>query len=77
LVENTLTIPQQALRRESGRTGVLLLQDSMVEWRPVETGATSVTRVQIISGLAEGDRVALPSERPLKPGDRVRPVLRQ
>jgi len=77
LVENALTIPQQALRRESNQAGVLLLEDSAVVWRPVNVGVSSVTRVQITSGLAEGDWVALPSEEPLQPGDTVRPVRQQ
>jgi HlyD family secretion protein len=76
-VENALTIPQQALRRESNQAGVLLLEDSAVVWRPVKTGATSVTRLQVATGLADGDWVAMPSDQPLKPGDLVRPLRQQ
>jgi hypothetical protein len=35
---------------------------------------SSVTRVQIVSGLKPGEAVALPVERPIKAGDEVRPI---
>lgn len=76
VVDNALTIPKEALRRQSQQAGVLLLTGDRVEWRAVETGISSVTRVQIAKGLEEGDAVALPTERPLNPGDPVRPVAR-
>ena len=42
--------------------------------RAVKTGNSTVTQVQIVSGLADNDAVALPSEIALKSGDRVTPV---
>jgi HlyD family secretion protein len=74
VVENALTVPKEALRRETGQSGVLLLLGNLVEWRPVKIGASSITRTQIVDGLKEGDRVALPSEKPVKSGDKVSPV---
>ena len=38
-------------------------------------GVASVTRAQIIEGLQDNDRVALPSDRALKDGDPVRPII--
>ena len=74
-VEGALTIPKEALRRESTGTGVFILQGETVAWRNVKTGISSVTRVQITEGLSEGDAVALPSERGLRAGERVAPVF--
>ncbi len=71
VVENALTIPKETLRRENGQPGVLLLESDHVVWRPVKLGASSITRIQVTEGLREGDRVALPTERPLKSGDKV------
>ena len=51
-----------------------LLAGDHIERRPVKPGISSVTQVQIVSGLAEGDQVALPTEVPLKPGQRVSPA---
>jgi HlyD family secretion protein len=71
---NTLTIPIEALRRENSQTGVYVLQGERVEWRPVKPGISGVTRVQILEGLKEGERVALGTDRPLSNGQHVRPV---
>ncbi|MCL6545529.1 MAG: efflux RND transporter periplasmic adaptor subunit [Bryobacteraceae bacterium] len=76
VAENALTIPREALRRNTNQDGVLVLRGDRVEWRSIRLGVGSVTRVQVVEGLAEGDAVALPSQQPLAPGDRVRPVWR-
>lgn len=76
VAENALTIPREALRRDSNQDGVLVLRGDRVEWRSIRLGVGSVTRVQVVEGLSEGDAVALPSQQPLAPGDRVRPVWR-
>ena len=76
VAENALTIPREALRRESNEPGVLLLQGDKVVWRKVTLGVSAVTRVQVLEGLAEGDSVLLPSEVTLENGASVRPVWR-
>lgn len=76
VAENALSIPREALRRESGEAGVLLLQGGTVVWRRISVGVSSLTRTQALDGLAEGDPVALPSDVPLAPGARVKPVWR-
>jgi HlyD family secretion protein len=77
VAEGALTIPKEAVRREGPRTGVLVLQDGLVRWRDVRLGVSSLTRVQVLSGAAEGDAVALPGDRPVRDGDTVNPVFRQ
>lgn len=76
VVENALTLPREALRRQSEQPGVFVLQGVKVDWRNVVLGTSSVTRTQVVSGLAEGDAVALPSDTPLQEGLVVRPVYR-
>ena len=71
VAENALVMPREALRRDSAGEYVLALQGDTVERRAVKTGESSVTQVEITAGLAEGDRVALPSDTPVKAGDRV------
>ena len=73
---NALVIPREALRRESNVPGVLLLEGDRAVWRKISIGIASVTRMQVLDGLAEGDSVALPSEVTLKNGSRVQPVWR-
>ena len=45
--------------------------DCVLERRSVKTGASSVTLVEAAAGLSDGDPVALPTDIPLKPGDRL------
>jgi HlyD family secretion protein len=75
VAENALSVPKEALRTAGGQTGVFVLNDGKVAWRPVKLGVASVTRAQVLSGLREGQAVALPSGRPLRDGDAVRPVF--
>ena len=75
VVENALVIPKETMHRESGVTGVWLLHDDHIKWQPVKVGTASITRAQIIEGLQDGDLVALPSDRALKDGDAVRPII--
>lgn len=75
VVDNALVIPRETLRHDSSGDYVLVLKGDTVERRQVKTGASSVTLVQLSEGLSEGDAVALPSDAPLKPGDRVTPVM--
>jgi HlyD family secretion protein len=76
VVENGLTIPKEAIRKESDKVGVYVLRGDHVEWQPVVLGASSVTRSAVAQGLVEGDTVALMTDTPLRAGQRVQPVVR-
>ena len=54
---NALVVPIRALRRESGRTFVLLSRGLGTERRFVTTGLRDDSHAEIISGLREGDEV--------------------
>jgi HlyD family secretion protein len=73
-VENAIAIPKEAVHRQQGQTGVYLLDGDRVRWRPITQGVNNTTRTQVRE-LKEGDAVALPSEKPLKDGMVVEPVL--
>lgn len=72
VVEQALTIPKEALRRVGGSTGVYLLTGDRVAWKQVAAGISSVTRVEVKSGLGQGDSVALSTDQPLTNGLEVR-----
>ena len=74
VVDRALVIPKETLHHDATGDYVLLLNGDTLVRRTVKTGASSVTRIRITDGLSEGDSVALPSETPLKSGDRVRPA---
>jgi HlyD family secretion protein len=69
---SALTIPKEAVRRESGQTGVFTLSGNTLVWKKITLGVSNTTRTQV-EGLNENDAVALPSEKPLKDGMIVAP----
>jgi multidrug efflux pump subunit AcrA (membrane-fusion protein) len=76
VVEGALVIPREALRRENGQTGVYTVENNVAVWRAVETGASSVTRIQIVKGLNAGEFVALGTDIALRPGMKVEAQIR-
>jgi len=71
VVDQALAIPRQALRHDAQGDYVLALQGDTVERRAVKTGVSTVSRVEVTAGLADGDAVALPSDTALQPGMHV------
>jgi HlyD family secretion protein len=74
VADNALVIPKETMRHDAQGDYVFLLRGAAVERRNVKTGVSNVTQTQIADGLAEGDSVALPTDVPLKPGERVQPI---
>jgi HlyD family secretion protein len=72
-VQNAMTIPREAIRRELGQAGVFVLVGDHVAWKKITMGIGNTTRAQV-EGIAEGDSIALPTEKPLKEGMVVKPV---
>jgi hypothetical protein len=70
-----LVIPKETLRHDQQGDYVFALKGDTLERRAVKKGASSVTLVQVVEGLSDGDAVALPADIPLKPGDRVSAVM--
>jgi HlyD family secretion protein len=75
VVENAIAIPKEAIRRQGSDAGVVLLEGDRAVWRKVSLGISNYTKWQVLSGLNGGDAVALPSEKPIPIGARVRPVF--
>lgn len=58
--QNTLLIPSGAVKEQQGRKFVIVLEERPVP-RPVETGLSDGRRVEILSGLGQGENVVLTS----------------
>ena len=71
--DNVVTIPKEAVFRESGKTGVYILVGDHLEWRDITQGVNNVTRTEV-KELKEGTQIALPSDRPYSTGMLVRAV---
>jgi HlyD family secretion protein len=75
VVDNALTIPKTAVRRERG-TGVYALQaDNTVKWVNITTGASDALRVEVSGGLTDGTAVMLPSDATIHDGAKVAPQM--
>jgi HlyD family secretion protein len=73
VVQDALTIPKTAVRRDNG-TGVFVLNGGVLKWQPVKTGVGDALRIQVVSGLRQGEAVAEPSDLALKDGMAVDPT---
>ena len=74
-LENTTSIPTAAVKRVDKQTGVWVLQDGRVEFKPVRTGlATMDGHTQILEGLGHDDMVIVYSQQPLRAGLKVKVV---
>lgn len=74
LVEKSdaLKIPAAAVQRRDGAPAVALFREGRIAWVPVTTGIEDLTHTEVVRGLREGDRVVLPTGKPLKEGEPVR-----
>jgi RND family efflux transporter MFP subunit len=72
--DGSLTIPIQAVSRNGKEATVLLVgPGNRIEERPVQIGVEGARRLEVVSGLAEGDRVVIGSRSQFRPGESVEP----
>jgi HlyD family secretion protein len=72
---DTLIAPADAVRDARGSPWVLVAQDGRrAERRQVKLGAVGDGRIEILEGVAAGERLIPAAEAAVKPGQRVRPA---
>jgi len=59
--QDVLVVPNRAIRRRGDQVVVDVMVDGKVETRTVQTGLSDTDNTEVVSGLAEGDLLALPS----------------
>jgi RND family efflux transporter MFP subunit len=70
---DALTVPVQAVLREGDTATALVVNaQNQIEQRTVQTGLESTDRLEILSGLREGELVVLGRRSQLHPGESVR-----
>jgi len=67
-----LTVPASAVVTREGRSVVFVIRNEQVTETPVAAGSTLGTRVEITSGLSQGDRVVDRPDPALSTGTRIR-----
>ena len=71
---DALGVPIQAINHAADRDTVYVVNaDNKIEDRPVQLGLQSANDVEVISGLAEGDKVVVSDRAGLKAGQAVQP----
>jgi len=71
---NALVIPKRALLLESETDRVFVVQDSVARQRDVKLGFADGNRIEVLSGLSEGDWVVVVGQEGLQNGAYVRMV---
>ena len=69
--DSALLLPKEAIRNRDGVSGVYVIENSILAWRKVDLGSGNVTSSIALSGIKEGDQVALGPETNLKAGATV------
>jgi HlyD family secretion protein len=73
--DHVLTLQRDALHIDDSKPYVYQIADDHLKRQVVEISLQNLTRVEIVGGLAQGDRVALPAEdKPLVEGASVKVV---
>ncbi len=74
--DNVLTLQRDAMHIDDSEPYVFKIVDGRIKRQPIQFSLQNLTRVEITSGLSEGDMVALPAEeiKPLSDGAPVKVV---
>ena len=72
--KDALTVPVQAVQRHNGKATVLLVDShDRVQVRDIQPGLEDPNRIEVLSGLAEGNRVIVGNFDAYQQGQRVHP----
>ena len=70
--KNVLAVPRAAPVQHQGQVGMWRIDQGRARFQPVQPGVQTAERVQIVTGLAAGDRVIVYSAKQLEDDVRVR-----
>jgi len=70
--QGALVIDRSAVRFDSGKHFVFLFDGDKIHRREISVGVASATKYEVVAGLKDGDRVALPGDQELRDGMDVR-----
>ncbi len=69
---NSVVIPRSAVREESGKHYAYVFDGEKLHRREISVGIANASEFEVVSGLNENDRVALPGDRNLRDGMEIR-----
>src|SRR5690606_12022474 len=69
---DALLLPQDLLVTKLNENGVYIVgKDSVAHWRPLELGSIVGSQVEVLGGVARGERIVTVGMRSLSEGDKV------
>jgi HlyD family secretion protein len=71
---NVLVVPRGAVNIDGGKRFVFVVEDDRLRRRDIKVGIANPTMIEVLSGLQQGDVVALPGDVTLKENLRIRAV---
>ncbi len=71
--EKALSLPVEAVERDKKNTAYVVRRDGVVEEHIVRIGLETATKLEMLSGVKEGDMVMIGSRTQVKPGQKVEP----
>lgn len=72
--KNVLTIPLEAVVRSGEDATVLAVNaQNLLEERHVKLGVEDNSRIEVVSGLSDGDRVVIGNRSQFRSGQRIQP----
>ena len=72
--KDVLVVPMEAVTQNAGEARILVVNgQNIVEERKVKLGAQGKSRVEVLSGLTEGDRIIVGSQSQFRSGENVVP----
>lgn len=72
--QDALVVPRSAVRDNNGQHYVFVFDGGKLHRRDVSVGIASASKYEVVSGLGNNGRVALPGDRELRDGMEVRPL---
>jgi multidrug efflux pump subunit AcrA (membrane-fusion protein) len=74
--QSALTVPIQAVKRNGDDAEVVVVRpDGTIEPRAVKLGAEGNDRIEVVSGLSEGERLVVGNLGQYQAGEKVQPKL--
>jgi membrane fusion protein (multidrug efflux system) len=74
---DALVIPEEALVPEQSRQYVFVVEDGRVARREVQIGRRTPGRVEVVSGLAQGERIVIEGTQKVREGSTVAEAVNQ
>ena len=68
----SVQVPKAAVRTDNGRSIVFVIKEDRIERRAISVGLETGDQVEVLSGLAVGERVVTDGPATLKDGDKVK-----